>query len=49
MGLMQALFDAGIVSICLAHGRRMGMLRYTNRDTDISILSYNFFYNNTLI
>jgi len=25
---MQILFDAGFVSICLAHGRRMGMLRW---------------------
>lgn len=28
MTLIQVLLDAGIVSICLAHGRRMGCLRW---------------------
>ena len=30
MGFIQALVDAGFVSILLSHGRRMGMLRYEN-------------------
>ena len=28
MALMQALVEAGFLSVFLAHGRRMGMLRY---------------------
>ena len=41
---MQVLFDAGFVSICLAHGRRMGMLRYEKKYNSLYGMKIKYTY-----
>ena len=42
MAIMQALLDLGMVSIGLAHARRMGMLRYENELSIIVTIMFEY-------